>query len=339
MRPTVTGSSGFILRDVSCAQAQLIYQGWYGERAASRRRSRDPPHPAAGCRRRRRRPRRDATAGLGATRAVGPGAAPARQPPLPAAAGGYADHAPDRAHRRADDGEPFLRQPPRDGPLPGARSRARRRAAATSAGAMRNSNPDPAGRVSSPRGPARRASSRAEPTQTWNASHLSYNGGRMDGFVKASGDIAMRFWDKHDLPFTYALAKYFPIGERYFCSVLAQTYPNRRFLFAGTSSGTVDDKADAIRRPRPTAPSGIASISTRSTGPTTTRTAVEDILAAADKPARAPRTKTDGPVLHRRRSGRLPAFTFIDPITGRPRRRIPRTSRSGSALWPASSTP
>jgi phospholipase C len=77
------------------------------------------------------------------------------------------------------------------------------------------------------------------PGQNWNASHQSYDGGRNDGFVKASGPIAMRFWDHSDLPFTYSLARHFPIGQRYFCSVLAQTYPNRRFFFAGTASGTI----------------------------------------------------------------------------------------------------
>jgi phospholipase C len=77
------------------------------------------------------------------------------------------------------------------------------------------------------------------PGQNWNASHQSYDGGRNDGFVKASGPIAMRFWDKRDLPFTYSLARHFPIGQRYFCSVLAQTYPNRRFFFTGTASGTI----------------------------------------------------------------------------------------------------
>jgi phospholipase C len=34
------------------------------------------------------------------------------------------------------------------------------------------------------------------------------------------------------LPFYYSLASQFPIGDRYFCSVMAQTYPNRRFLIA-----------------------------------------------------------------------------------------------------------
>jgi phospholipase C len=86
----------------------------------------------------------------------------------------------------------------------------------------------------------------AEPSQSWNASHISYDLGRNDGFVRASGPSAMWFWDRHDLPFTYSLARHFPIGERYFASVMAQTYPNRRFLFAATASGSIDDKAYAL---------------------------------------------------------------------------------------------
>src|SRR5437764_8047386 len=65
-----------------------------------------------------------------------------------------------------------------------------------------------------------------EPSQSWNASHESYDGGLNDGFVRASGPIAMRFWDERDLPVTYSLARHFPIGERVFCSTLAHTYPN-----------------------------------------------------------------------------------------------------------------
>jgi phospholipase C len=88
-----------------------------------------------------------------------------------------------------------------------------------------------------------------EPSQAWNASHESYDGGRNDGFVKGSAPIAMTFWDKSDIPFTYSLAEHFPIGERYFCSVLAQTYPNRRFLFTGTASGTIATNDDTFKIP------------------------------------------------------------------------------------------
>jgi phospholipase C len=104
-------------------------------------------------------------------------------------------------------------------------------------GKLTNFNPDPAGHTvfaslaSSPCQPD------GDPTQSWDASHLSYNAGRNDGFVLASGPVAMEVWGKQHLPFTYSLAEHFPLGQRYFCSTLAQTYPNRRFLFTGTASG------------------------------------------------------------------------------------------------------
>jgi phospholipase C len=79
----------------------------------------------------------------------------------------------------------------------------------------------------------------AEPSQAWDASHTAWDGGLNDGFVRASAPVAMRFWDQRDLPFTYSLVEHFPFGDRYFCSTLAQTYPNRRFFFTGTASGTI----------------------------------------------------------------------------------------------------
>jgi phospholipase C len=81
-----------------------------------------------------------------------------------------------------------------------------------------------------------------KPSQTWNASHEQYDGGRLQGFVEsASGPVAMGYWTGADLPFTHSLASTFPVADRYFCSVLAQTYPNRRYLISGTSFGLVAD--------------------------------------------------------------------------------------------------
>jgi len=79
------------------------------------------------------------------------------------------------------------------------------------------------------------------PSQTWKASHTAYHGGRNDGFVAASGAVAMGYWERADQPFYYSLASTFPIADRYFCSVLGQTFPNRRYLMAGTSLGMVND--------------------------------------------------------------------------------------------------
>jgi hypothetical protein len=43
------------------------------------------------------------------------------------------------------------------------------------------------------------------------------------------------------LPFYYSLASVFPIADRYFCSLLGPTFPNRRYLMAATSMGMIND--------------------------------------------------------------------------------------------------
>ncbi len=92
-----------------------------------------------------------------------------------------------------------------------------------------------------------------QPSQDWTASHTQYNGGRNDGFVRsASGPVAMGYWTQADLPFYHGLARTFPVCDRWFCSVLAQTYPNRRYLLAGTSLGQVSDNGDKTPFPRGT---------------------------------------------------------------------------------------
>jgi phospholipase C len=113
-----------------------------------------------------------------------------------------------------------------------------------------NSNPDAAGRpvtvhhLTSPWQPWHGLD------QHWNASHLQWNHGANDGFVRTTNSaLPMGYWTAEDLPFYYGLARTFPIGDRYFASCLAQTFPNRRFLQAGTASGLV-----ATRLPNPFEP-------------------------------------------------------------------------------------
>ena len=76
------------------------------------------------------------------------------------------------------------------------------------------------------------------PSQAWLDSHIQFDNGRNDGFVESgSGPVAMGYWEQADQPFYYSLASVFPIADRYFCSVLGQTYPNRRYLISATSIG------------------------------------------------------------------------------------------------------
>ncbi|MGH3525490.1 MAG: alkaline phosphatase family protein, partial [Mycobacterium sp.] len=84
-------------------------------------------------------------------------------------------------------------------------------------------------------------------TQEWTQSHIQYDNGTNKGFViSGSGPSSMGYWTGQDLPFTYALANTFPIGDRYFCSLLGQTFPNRRYLIAGTSAGMTDDFGSSL---------------------------------------------------------------------------------------------
>jgi phospholipase C len=87
-------------------------------------------------------------------------------------------------------------------------------------------------------------------TQTWDATRSQIDGGRMDGFA-ATDTEAMGYWDESDLPFYYSLAKTFCVGNRAFCSATAQTYPNRRYLYAGTSQGLIATSAQTFTMPAP----------------------------------------------------------------------------------------
>jgi phospholipase C len=110
-----------------------------------------------------------------------------------------------------------------------------------------NANPDGTGSwIRSFHMPATCQPDALGPSQSWNASHISYANGHNSGFVEASGAIAMGYWDEGDLPFYYGLARTFPLCDRFFCSVLAQTYPNRRFLLGASAAGLVSTDVGAI---------------------------------------------------------------------------------------------
>jgi phospholipase C len=81
-----------------------------------------------------------------------------------------------------------------------------------------------------------------KPAQDWLNSHIQFDHGTNRGFVKSgSGPVSMGYWKGSDQPFYYSLAQVFPIADRYFASVLGQTYPNRRYLMSATSIGQVND--------------------------------------------------------------------------------------------------
>ena len=60
---------------------------------------------------------------------------------------------------------------------------------------------------------------------------------QIDDGESPTDDDTMGFYNETDLPFYYGLAKSFAIDDRYFCSVVGPTFPNRSYEMAATSFG------------------------------------------------------------------------------------------------------
>jgi len=87
------------------------------------------------------------------------------------------------------------------------------------------------------------------PCQSWRAAHAQFAEGKLTGFVTATEaaspaadkSVPMGYWTAADLPFYHGLASTFPVADHWFSSCLGPTFPNRRFLLAGTAHGLMDD--------------------------------------------------------------------------------------------------
>ncbi|MGH3169961.1 MAG: alkaline phosphatase family protein [Trebonia sp.] len=188
----------------------------------------------------------------------------------------------------------------------------------------------------------------SQPSQEWLASHNAYDNGKNDGFVRTPisitestivGGVAMGYWTGDDLPFTYSLAGQFPIGDRWFCSVLGQTYPNRRYLIAGTSAGMTDDGGLSEALIPVPAPNGTVFnlldaygiswenyVSSYPTGATPELYLANDAVTEAAHHTALDDFFTDAA------SGSLPSFSFIDPDYGTQSQENPENIVVGEAL-------
>lgn len=90
------------------------------------------------------------------------------------------------------------------------------------------------------------------PVQSWHAAHVQYANGTNSGFLASVEQAVskptqreivepLRYWTDADLPFYAQLAREYTLFDRWFCSCLGPTFPNRRFLVAGTAHGLIDD--------------------------------------------------------------------------------------------------
>lgn len=84
-------------------------------------------------------------------------------------------------------------------------------------------------------------------SQSWKSTHEQINDGAMDGFVKSADNREpMGYYPPEVLPFAYSFASTFTVGTRWFGSMPGPTYPNRRFLLAGTAFGGTETKIETL---------------------------------------------------------------------------------------------
>jgi phospholipase C len=83
-----------------------------------------------------------------------------------------------------------------------------------------------------------------DPPHEWDQCHFQFNLGENNGFVVENekkhpgfGYEAMGYHVREHLPVTYGLADNFTICQRWFCSVMGPTWPNRYYIHACTSGG------------------------------------------------------------------------------------------------------
>jgi phospholipase C len=86
-----------------------------------------------------------------------------------------------------------------------------------------------------------------DPPHGWDGSRGQWNNGANDGFVlehekdhgagSAEADHVMGYYKRENLPILYALADESVLCEKWFCSVMGPTWPNRLYLHCATSEG------------------------------------------------------------------------------------------------------
>jgi phospholipase C len=143
-----------------------------------------------------------------------------------------------------------------------------------------------------------------DPDHSYEGARIEYNAGKMDGFLRSGNDIfSIGYYQEEDLTFLGALARQYTTLDRYFCSFMGPTFPNRIFLHAA--------QTDRISNT-----SGICQLET-----------IWDSLSEAGVSARcyspwlalwgseyADITHSNEDYLSDAAAGRLPAVSFVDPF-------------------------
>jgi phospholipase C len=83
----------------------------------------------------------------------------------------------------------------------------------------------------------------SDPDHSFKGGRDELNGGRCDGWLRAgdNDEFSIGYYREKDVPFLPHAARAFTTYDRFFCSILASTFPNREYMHAAQSYGKVDN--------------------------------------------------------------------------------------------------
>jgi phospholipase C len=152
-----------------------------------------------------------------------------------------------------------------------------------------------------------------DPDHSWQGGRTELDGGRMDGFLRSESDVfSIGYYEKADIPFLPHVAQAFTTFDRFFCSLLGPTYPNREYMHAGQSYGRIDNSL----------PVGSSQLGFPDTTifAALSKAGISNRYFYADLPISAlwgaPGLARSGQVqeyYERAAAGTLPALSFVDP--------------------------
>jgi phospholipase C len=79
-----------------------------------------------------------------------------------------------------------------------------------------------------------------DPGHGWESGRVQFNKGKLDGWLKEGSDVdefALGYYAKDDLGFIQPATTGATTFDRFFCSILASTYPNREYMWAAQCYG------------------------------------------------------------------------------------------------------
>jgi phospholipase C len=153
-----------------------------------------------------------------------------------------------------------------------------------------------------------------DPDHSWDGGRAQLNGGKCDGFLKGANDVyAIGYYVEQDIPFLATAARAFTLCDRFFCSILTSTFPNRGYMHAAQSYGAVDNSFP----PQLGYPSGFpdttifAALSAK--GIANRYFFVDEPISALWGQAGIDRSSRVEEYYQRCADGTLPALSFVDP--------------------------